>query len=163
MRRRLAKLLHSWSSGASGALPRVTACAGRPLPRKSLKSLPYQSSRLRYRNVIVLTNPPSSFVSAHQALPVSHIGRLFAGATWRGRLSPPSRRSRDSNAQQPCSRGPGRNHCPHGMHGIALNREWGVGFADTYTLPIRRNRVWTSMESALAHGTQEVSALMAMS
>jgi hypothetical protein len=153
LRRRLAKLLHSWSSGASGALPRVTACAGRPLPRKSLKSLPYQSSRLRYRNVIVLTNPPSYFVSAHQALPVSHIGRLFAGATWRGRLSPPRRRSRDSNAQQPCSRGPGRNHCHHGMHGIALNRELGVGCADTYTLPVHRSRVCTSMESALAHGT----------
>jgi hypothetical protein len=36
------------------------------------------------------------------------------------------------------------------MHGIALNRQLGLGFADSYPLPIHRGRVCTRMESALA-------------
>ena len=51
-----------------------------------------------------------------------------------------------SETEQTCSRRSSGNHYLDGMHGVALNRQLGVGFADTHPLPIHRGRVCTRVE-----------------
>ena len=114
---------------------------------------PYQSSRSCYRLVNRLTTPATYSCRPTKPYPCVPVS-VGSSLEHPGRADPDPlarKRSHGSETEQPCRHRPSGNHYPNGMHSIALNRQLGVGFADTHPLPIHRGRVCTRMESALAH------------